>query len=232
MSAGEVARVRAVLHAGVDGGAPTLETISHACVKLLPITGASLVLNAQQRSQSVASAFDGRAGAVQDLEFTLGEGPVTDACADGSPVLVDDVAAAAARWPQFAPAIEKLGVRALYAFPLQRSTVKLGALLFYRDQPGALSSDELDTAALVATLVTELVLELQAQAASESLAWGLDLSDYRAVVHQATGMVSVQLNCGMEEALVRIRGYAFGADRPIDDVVKEVVARRLRFEAL
>ena len=54
MSAGEVARVRAVLHAGVDGGAPTLETISHACVKLLPITGASLVLNAQQRSQSVA----------------------------------------------------------------------------------------------------------------------------------------------------------------------------------
>ena len=232
MSGGEAARVRAALHVGVDGGAPTLETISQACVELLPITGASVVLNAQHRSQSVASAFDGRAGAVQDLEFTLGEGPVVDACADGSPVLVDDVRAAAARWPQFAPAMEKLGVRALYAFPLQRGTVKLGALLFYRDQAGALSSDELGTAGLVATLVTELVLELQAQAASESLAWGLDLSDYRAVVHQATGMVSVQLNCGGEEALVRIRGFAFGADRPLDDVVNEVVAGRLRFDAL
>lgn len=224
--------MRAVLCAGADGSPPTLETISQACVGLLPITGASVVLTAPQRTQSVVSAFEPRAGAVQDLEFTLGEGPVSDACADGAPVLVGDVRHAGDRWPQFAPAVAKLGVEAVYAFPLRRGAVKLGALLFYRDQARRLSADELGLARLVAILVTDIVLELQAEAASESLAWGLDLSDYRAVVHQATGMVSVQLDCSVEEALVRIRGHAFGTDRPLDDVVKEVVAGALRFDAL
>ena len=36
---------------------------------------------------------------------------------------------------------------------------------------------------------------MQAGAVSESLAWGLEVDDYRAVVHQATGMISVQLDC-------------------------------------
>ena len=55
---------------------------------------------------------------------------------------------------------------------------------------------------------------------------------YHAVVHQATGMVKAQLNVGIAEALVRLRAYAYAAERPIEDVARDVVGRRLRFDEL
>jgi hypothetical protein len=42
--------------------------------------------------------------------------------------------------------------------------------------------------------------------------------------------VSVQLGVSVGEALVRMRAYAFRRNRLVDDVAKEVVARRLRFD--
>jgi AmiR/NasT family two-component response regulator len=52
----------------------------------------------------------------------------------------------------------------------------------------------------------------------------------RAQIHQATGMISVQLAIGLAEALVRLRAYAYGNDQPIETVAAEVVAHRLRFD--
>ncbi len=71
---------------------------------------------------------------------------------------------------------------------------------------------------------------MQAGVLSESLAWGLEVDDYRAVVHQATGMISAQLDCPMSEALVRLRGRAFSREQPIDLVAAEVVTGDLRFD--
>jgi hypothetical protein len=118
----------------------------------------------------------------------------------------------------------------MYALPLQVGAIKLGVLVLYRDQPGVLEGEELAAALVVADLVTNQVLDIQAGVVSESLAWGLEVDDYRAVVHQATGMVSAQLDCGIGEALVRLRGHAFGAERPIEQVAADVVTGDLRFE--
>ena len=52
---------------------------------------------------------------------------------------------------------------------------------------------------------------------------------HRAEVHQATGMVSVQLGVSAAEALARMRAYAFVHNRLLIDVARDVVARRLRF---
>ena len=52
-----------------------------------------------------------------------------------------------------------------------------------------------------------------------------------AEVHQATGMISVQLGVGVEEASVRLRAYAFAEHRALRDVARDVIARRLRLEA-
>ena len=75
------------------------------------------------------------------------------------------------------------------------------------------------------------MLNLQAEAAAESLAWALDIADTRAVVHQATGMISAQLHVGVDEALVRLRGRAFAVDRAVEAVAAEVVAGSSRFES-
>ena len=49
-------------------------------------------------------------------------------------------------------------------------------------------------------------------------------------VHQATGMISVQLDLGMQDAFARLRGRAFADRRSLAEVAADVVARRLRFD--
>ena len=48
-------------------------------------------------------------------------------------------------------------------------------------------------------------------------------------VHQATGMIIVQLGVTAAVALIRLRAYAYAHDRRLRDVAADVVARRLRF---
>lgn len=220
----------AVLSGVDDRERPSLATLCRGCVALLPVSGAAVSLMAPARAQSVASAFDGRARAIQDLEFTLGEGPAMDCYAQGRPVLVDDVQSLALRWPQFSAAVTTMGVRAVFALPLQTTAARIGVLVLYRDETGSLADGVLADAMEVADLVTQLVLVMQSEAATESVAWALDVSDHRAVVHQATGMIAVQIDGDVDEALVRLRAYSFSADRPIREVAEDVVAGQLRFD--
>jgi len=53
--------------------------------------------------------------------------------------------------------------------------------------------------------------------------------NYRFVVHQAAGMVSVQLDVTAAEALARMRAHAFLHDRLLIDVARDVVTRQLMF---
>ena len=52
---------------------------------------------------------------------------------------------------------------------------------------------------------------------------------YQMQVHQATGMVQVQLGVTIEEAFLMLRAHAFAAGRPVAGVARDVVERRLRF---
>jgi hypothetical protein len=58
---------------------------------------------------------------------------------------------------------------------------------------------------------------------------GGDASFYRAEVYQAAGMVTVHLGVGIEEAMIRMRAYAFAHDRSVSDVAADIVGRKLRF---
>ena len=55
-------------------------------------------------------------------------------------------------------------------------------------------------------------------------------ADFRFVVHNAAGMVSVQQDITVTDALIRLRAYAFSHDRLLTDVAQDVVDRRLRLE--
>ena len=43
-------------------------------------------------------------------------------------------------------------------------------------------------------------------------------------------MIMAQLNCTIDEAMIRLRAYAFAHDRPLQDVARQVVDRELRFD--
>jgi hypothetical protein len=53
---------------------------------------------------------------------------------------------------------------------------------------------------------------------------------YRAEVYQTQGMIMVQLRVTLDEALLRMRAYAYAQGRPLADVARDVVNRTLHFD--
>ena len=171
---------------------------------------------------------------VEELQYALGEGPCVDAHQLGRPVLEPDLAEPSTpRWAAFTGPALDAGVRAIFGFPLRVGAVRLGALNLYCDRPGPLTAEQHADALVAADVATHAILALQANAPPGQLAVELETgSDFRYVVHQATGMVAVQLDVSVGHALIRLRAYAFGNERPLEDVAHDVVARVLRFDAL
>lgn len=144
------------------------------------------------------------------------------------PILVEELDSGQnlRRWPMFAPAALELGARAMFAFPLRSGAIRMGALVLHRLQPGPLTVEQVADALVIADIILSLLLDELTRLRVGLPLDGVPLS--RGEVHQATGMVSVQLGVGMEEALVRLWAHAFAHDRLVIDVARDVVARRLR----
>jgi len=101
----------------------------------------------------------------------------------------------------------------------------------FRADAGPLSAGEFREALRFADVAVTVLLDGQQQAGPGAPADGLDEAlGQRAELLQAQGMVAVQLGVSLVEALVRMRAHAFVEDRPLGEVAREVVARRLRFD--
>jgi hypothetical protein len=174
---------------------------------------------------------------LEDLQFTVGQGPGLEAVAAGAPVLAADLRDHAARWPGFVPGALELEVHAVFAFPLRIGAISVGVLTAHRALPGPLVDGRLADALALADAVSVLLLhwapeDTGAEATREcgTRPGSAQPAAHRAEVHQATGMISVQLNVSLADALVRLRAHAYAQDRPIAEVAGDVVARRLRFQ--
>lgn len=232
-----MASVRAtqILSEVIDG-APDPDGLPHrmvaACALALPVTGAGMALVTDHGPGGMLAATDGPAAILEDLQFSLGEGPCVDAAVTGRPVLHPDLAfTGPARWPGFAAGALHAGVQAVFAFPLRMGGIRLGTLDLYRDSVGGLSHDALGEALFFADAATMLLLYLHSEHPLDALesSWLSDGAN-RSEVHQATGMISVQARVGLREALLLLRARAFAAERPIIAVARDVVDRALRFD--
>ncbi|RAK28855.1 ANTAR domain-containing protein [Actinoplanes lutulentus] len=193
------------------------------------VGGAGLALMSSLPAQQVRFTSDLVSARVEELQLTLGEGPCKDAYSSRRPVLVSDLDDAfwTRQWPMFAPAAVSAGARAVFALPLLVGAICLGVIDLYRRSPGALVGDDLTEALAFADAATELLL---AESLPGGRLPGTELAAAnRTVVHQATGMISAQLDVPIAEAFLRLRAHAFVGGLPLDEVAADVVARRLRF---
>ncbi|MGW6936472.1 GAF and ANTAR domain-containing protein [Lentzea sp. NPDC054927] len=217
--------------AAARGITTSSEAVCDACIGLIGVSGAQLTLMTGTGRGESRYSTDEIGTQLENLRFTLGEGPSEDAVRSGVPVLVGQLDSWEndQRWPLFVPAAITAGARAMFVFPLRSGAIRIGALVLHRTSPGPLSPEQVQDAHVVADLIMSLLLdELTRQHLDSAFppADGMPLS--RAEVHQATGMLSVQLGVSMEEALVRLRAHAFAHDQSVVDVARDVVARRLR----
>jgi hypothetical protein len=209
-----------------------LQRVCRAAVAAVDLCGAAVHLMAESETTGVAACSDAEARAVAELQFTANEGPALVAFRTRRPVLVPLLDVALDRWPGFAALAWARGVRAVYSFPLQQGAVSFGVLDLYADRPGPLDADGLAMGGSFAGVATDLLLDGGTVTRSGDLDAGLSTSLVdRARIHQAQGMVMVDLRVSLAEALSRMRARAFASDATLLDVADQVIAGILTAEA-
>ena len=214
-----------------------LERVSHLaqdCVRSAHVDGGAVALVSDQGARLMMSATDHLAAVLERSQVDLGEGPFVDAERSGEPVLVadlgDDSDPAPLRWPFFARAARDLDVAAFFAFPIRVSTVPLGTLGLYRCRPGLLTAPQIGT---VAGTADGIARELLGTHVSDHASTDADEIDQLSLaptiqLHQAAGMVMMQLDVSIPEAIARLRATAFAENIALADLARDIVQRHRR----
>ncbi|QGK68734.1 hypothetical protein GIY23_10945 [Allosaccharopolyspora coralli] len=220
-------------------GASRMSLLCGRCVSELGVSGAGATVlthlsdgdgdgDGQATRRGLVHASNDVSAGLEDLQLTVGEGPCLDTFTTGGPVLVDDLAQAHQRWPAFAEQAHTLGAAAVFSFPLQVGVIRLGSLDCYRDATGPLGQAAITDALILADLATHTIMTELDGHATDDVSW---LADPHAEIHQASGMVRIQLGSSTEAALLRMRAHAYTHELALTDVARHIVARELRFSA-
>jgi hypothetical protein len=222
-------RLHRILSIVAAAGSRPIQQLCAISATVVRVSGAGVMVESAGH-QAPLCASDAVAAQLEDLCFVLGEGPAAEASGVGLPVAESDLSRPrSARWPSFAPLAVDAGVAAVFSFPLRVGGIRLGAMTLYQAKPGRLSDDQHADALVMADVVVNAVLADQAAAPAGDLAAELEaLSSAWAQVHQASGMVSVQLGATVADGLVRLRAHAYAEGRPLSEVARDVIDGRLR----
>jgi hypothetical protein len=216
----------------VVGADELMQRLCWFTVDEMALSGCALVLISGPESASFLAGAGRHARTVTGLQMDLGEGPCLQAHATGVPVFLPDLTAENAnRWPTFAAAALAAGVQAEFSLPLSVRPGGIGTLDLCRDRPGMLSEEHIADALIAADIARDALLYQQYVPGDTGLAGLLaTVGTDRIVIHQATGMIAVQLNDTTANALARLRAAAFAAGRSMYDIAQDVVERRVRFD--
>jgi hypothetical protein len=231
MAAESLARILERIAAA--GGSPsTPGPLCQVAAEVVQVSGAGVMILSEGVPQASLCTTGTVSALIEDLQYTLGEGPCIDAYRSDTVIVEPDLATPVIpRWPIFTPKVVDAGTRAIFGFPIRIGAARIGALNLYRDRSGLLSDDQHADAFVMADVIARTLLTTQAQINLGSGDSEFD-TDIHTVVHQAAGMVSIQLDISVGDALVRLRAHAFRTDRPLTEVAHDVIARRLRFDQL
>ena len=220
-----------ITHETPPGMAGRLHRLCSALASDLHAEGVGVSLLTEDRAGGGTAAASNPVGQrLDDLQFSLVEGPCLDAYETRRPVLEPDLAGAGCRrWPVYGPAASEQGLRAVFAFPLQVGAARLGALDVFCLEPGSLSARGVSQTVTFADIAVTVLLDAQAAATGGESADGLDdILANRVEVYQAQGMTMLDLDVSLEAALARLRAYAYAHDRHLGDVARDIVVGRLR----
>lgn len=214
------------------GSGGPFQVLCTACPSLLAVDGASVTVSNDSGARDTLYASNRTISRLEQLEYTLGEGPAHEAFSTGRPVLIPDLDEDRTPvWPVLASSLTDLSIAAIFAFPLQYGSARAGTLLLYRATAGELSAEQLAVALQVVDLAAGLLIGLPTGSDGHPRE-GLTISTMflpqaRSRVHQATGILMVEFTIPADQALSRLRGHAFSTGRLVDDVAADLVASRL-----
>jgi len=214
-----------------------LARLCEVAVRDLRMSGAVVSLmtpvqTGRELSGTIAAVSSDSARSVEELEFSLGEGPGREAFLGSRPVLTPDLEGALGRWPGYVPEALAAGVRATFAFPMLIGAARFGVFHLHCSRARPLTGHDTATSLVLTELATEIVLDTYAPVGEHIPLDGplLGPDERRDGIYQAQGMVMVELGVSLREALARMRAHAFASDQALSDVAADILAGRTRLE--
>ena len=155
------------------------------------------------------------------VQLASGRGPLVESMAGAGPASCHD-ALTETRWPEFAAAALRIGVRSCVVLSYRgQATVSLS---LFGLRPGAIDLAQLQLAELLVAYGSALVGAVAEYGDSRRMAEQLrDAASARAIVDQAKGILMHALGCTADEALERMRQVSQRSNIRATDVAQRVI---------
>jgi len=196
------------------------------CVQLADADEAAVMLvSPTGRLQPIAASSE-RTYLLELFELQNHDGPCLDAFQTGETVTAADLgtAAAAERWPTFAPHAVDVGFRAVHSVPMKLRSKVIGALNLLRVGTRDLHDSDRRLVRTLADVATIGVLQHraidEASQASSSLQIALNS---RIRIEQAKGIIAERANLEIDDAFEVLRHYARSHQAPITQIASSVI---------
>jgi GAF domain-containing protein len=184
--------------------------------------GAGVTLLADREPLTVTAAGD-FVRRVDEIQYTLGEGPCLEAYSRQTVVVVGDFLQET-RWPRFTQAALVHGLRAVIALPLTVHGGQLGTLNIYALQPGVFDEEAAKTAMLFSQHASVVLANAEAfsRARDQAVNLGEALSS-RAVIDMAKGIIMAREGATPDDAFGRLREISQSTHQKLRDVAQDLV---------
>lgn len=201
-----------------------LNQLTEACIDLLQVAAAGMLLDDQQGHLVVVATTNEEARLVEVFQLQNNEGPCLDCLKTRQVVESGHLETQGRRWPLFAPAAVAAGFRSVAAVPLRLRARTIGALNLFNPQPEPIAESDQRLAQALADIATIGILQErlvhQGTVLGEQLQRALNS---RVTVEQAKGVLAERNELSMEAAFEQLRSYARRHNRKLTDVAAAVV---------
>ena len=200
-----------------------MQQITSAGKELLRVDGAGLMLADERGQLRWATASDQQTQVIEEGEERLGQGPCVNAFAEHAPMAMRD-AAKEPQWGKITDVVTGQEMRAGLSVPVQLEGGPIGTLDLYSAAPRDWDQAEISAAQVYAALAATLLRQAAAAQVMGRLAEQLQTAfAHRIRIERAKGMLMVQEGIDDAAAFDRLRSAARSSQRPLIDVVDEVL---------
>lgn len=200
-----------------------LQTLTERSVELLSVGAAGLLLS-DQRGDLRLIAWTELDGHPPRL-FDEAEGPAYECFTTGRRVVNVPPEEAATRWPRFMEAAARAGHRSAHALPMRLRGEVIGSLCLLTEGTTVLSPADVAVGQAMADVATIGLLHERSLHEQTLLSEQLQVAmDARAVVEQATGVLSARGGIPVEKAFQDLRRSARERRLSLTVVAEEILA--------
>ncbi|MDQ1748768.1 MAG: hypothetical protein QOD07_3031 [Frankiaceae bacterium] len=204
--------------------ADLLDQLVTACVYVLGVTAAGLLLDDQKGNLALVASSSQETRLLELFVLQNNEGPCLDCVRTGAVVISANLESDRHRWPLFVPAARMAGFESVAALPMRLREQTIGGLGLFMNVPRPIPGANLRLAQALADVATIGVLQQRSLHRSHVLSEQLQgaLSS-RITIEQAKGILAERNNLTMEVAFDALRAHARNHNLKLTDVARSVV---------